>query len=79
MLLVDDNSLTGSLADFCEMFSPEVFIADCPAKVECGCCTMCCQEGGPECSDEGLLAEYDPSWEDSYERPAYNFGNLTFV
>ena len=73
-LLLDRNSLTGSLEPFCDRGIP-VMIADCQ-EVVCPCCAPCCEDG-LDCHDFNLLANADPVWESNYERQFFNFGNNT--
>lgn len=85
MLLLDNNTITGSASEACGLSQLQVFVTDCGGdkpEVNCSsdCCMECCQDDGPECNDGGLLAQFDPVWEDSYQRRDYTFSeDLWFV
>ena len=78
MLLLDNNTVTGPATAVCNNGYIQRFAADCGGdnpEVECpsDCCTTCCDDNGPECNDDGLLAQFEPIWEDSYQRRFYEF------
>lgn len=85
MLLLDNNTITGSTTEACALRQLQVFIADCGGdnpEVDCpaDCCMQCCHDDLAECNDEHYLAQFDPVWEDSYQRRDYTFSdNLWFV
>ena len=73
--MLDNNTITGSTNFLCGENMPATFIADCLGDsplVNCSCCTLCCDDEGPECNGKGLLAEFDPTWKDNYQRPSYS-------
>ena len=80
--MLDNNTFTGSTADLCASWDMiDHFIADCGGdtpELDCKCCTECCDDNGPACNDEDLLAEFNPIWEVGYGRRDYIFGeNIT--
>jgi len=76
MLMLNDNSFTGSLDGICSKGSvPSVFVADCDGEVTCGCCTECCVDTDEACNEIEGLANIDPIWENSFEREFYEFGS----
>lgn len=85
MLLLDNNTITGPTTAACGLRQLQVFVADCGGanpEVDCSkeCCMECCEDGGPECNDDHLLAQFDPIWENSYQRRDYTFADdLWFV
>jgi Leucine-rich repeat (LRR) protein len=84
MLMLDNNTITGPTTSVCKAPNLEVFSADCGGdtpRVKCpgSCCTLCC-DGVTKCNDGGLLARFDPIWEETYERRIFNFSeDLVFV
>jgi len=82
MLLMDDNDMSGSVDVVCGANKPQVFIVDC-LGISCGCCTKCCGETDDDhddCNDSSLLADYDPVWENGYQRSYYRFSkDIVFV
>ena len=78
MLLLNNNSMTGSADGFCEGGPvPSVFGTDCFGtipEVVCRCCTLCCDDGDDACNSIEGLANLDPIWENSFERKFYKFG-----
>jgi hypothetical protein len=80
MLLMDENSMTGSAAAVCGGTNkPAILIVDCE-EIICDCCTKCCADTDDDCNDSDLLANYDPIWENSYQRNYYTFDEtITFV
>lgn len=83
MLLVENNTITGEPTAICQGNVLE-FVADCGGdspEVTCpmDCCTTCCSDD-KTCTDEELLATFDPVWEKSYQRRNYyDFGgNYSF-
>lgn len=85
MILLDNNTITGDTAPACGLEKLQVFIADCGGdnpEVDCpaDCCYECCEDDGPECNDDPLLAQFDPVWEDAYQRRDYQFSDdISFV
>jgi hypothetical protein len=80
MILLDNNTITGDTASACSLEKLQVFIADCGGdnpEVYCpaDCCYECCEDDGPACNDDPLLAQFDPIWEDSYQRQVYQFSD----
>ena len=80
MLLLDNNTITGPATPVCSTGFIQRFIADCGGdnpEVECpsDCCTLCCDDSGAACNDEDLLAQYDPIWEDNFQRRFYEFSD----
>jgi hypothetical protein len=62
----------------------ELLAADCAVgfgtetmKIECGCCTACCVDGDSNCNINYGIPNLDPTWEASYNRLSFKFGNLT--
>lgn len=85
MMVLDNNTITGPTTAACGMNNLQVFITDCGGdnpEVDCPkeCCMECCVDDGPECNDDGLLAQFDPIWEEAYQRRDYTFADdLWFV
>lgn len=85
MLLLDNNTITGSTTNACGLRQLQVFITDCGGddpEVDCesDCCFECCADDEPECNNGELFAQIDPNWEDSFERKDYTFSDdLWFV
>jgi hypothetical protein len=80
MLLLDNNTIAGPTTSVCKARARrlDVFITDCGGEnpeVICpeNCCTLCCEDTNETCNDGGLLARFDPLWEESYQRRNYNF------
>lgn len=76
MLMLNDNSLTGSVDGICSKgIVPSVFIADCSGEVTCSCCSKCCVDTDDACNAMEEIATLDPVWENSFERKFYEFGS----
>jgi hypothetical protein len=75
LILIDNNTITGDTTLVCEEWRRlDHFIADCNELINCSCCTLCCDDdSGPCHNDEDLLAEFDPVWEEAYQRRDYIF------
>jgi hypothetical protein len=88
----DKTNLTGSLAPLCrlpnfqvprpfpELEGRELLAADCFAgapEIDCTCCTSCCLDGQPGCNDNYEIPNLDPTWEASYNRVVFKFGDAT--
>lgn len=79
MLLLHDNDLTGHVEYMCGDDAPqglEVFSADCGGstpEIGCSCCTACCQDGKDDCVRGDLLATFDLTYENFYQRDQYVF------
>jgi len=87
LIMLDHNYLTGDMKDYCnatEANRDKVFItADCAstppnssAQVSCDCCNLCCSYNDLTCNDDDRLAQYNPEWQDGYQRTgfqAYDF------
>jgi hypothetical protein len=85
----DKNSLNGTLAPLCRLpaFSMpgsgrELLAADCASgfgtaveEIKCGCCTACCFDGDLNCNINYEIPNLDPTWEASYNRLSFNFGD----
>jgi Leucine-rich repeat (LRR) protein len=75
LLLLDNNTITGSTTLACDKDSDLVVSSDCEGKqpeLNCSCCKKCCSDSDPACSDGKFLAQYDPVWEQSYHRRNYS-------
>jgi hypothetical protein len=80
MLLIDKKDLTGSVGTLCfrnisSFKAPRVLIADCAVhpKINCSCCTQCCEDDQLDCNGNMSLAVLDPIWEHSFVRKYYEF------
>ncbi len=86
--MLDHNYLTGDLNSYCnatKAFQDQTYItADCNATspdssalITCECCNLCCSSyNDSTCNDEDQLAQYNPEWQDGYQRTgfqAYSF------
>jgi hypothetical protein len=47
------------------------------AEIECGCCTSCCRDGDSNCNNNYDIPNLDPTWEASYNRIYFKFGEKT--
>ena len=77
LLSIDKNSIMDDFTSVCEQISPSVLAADCGGKMQevyCPCCTICCEDGNPECNDELVYGNLDGGWEQGFTRTAYDFG-----
>ena len=74
MLLLHDNKLTGDIEHLCGDNKPEsleVFTSQCGGPdppIDCSCCTTCCEDGQNDCVRGDLLATFDLSYENYYQR-----------
>jgi Leucine-rich repeat (LRR) protein len=79
MLLLHDNKLTGDTELLCGDNKPEsleVFTTQCGGPdppIDCSCCTTCCEDGQNDCVRGDLLATFDLSYENYYQRTQYVF------
>lgn len=76
---------SGYGSEFCDTIpylgnEGSVFISDCGGsvpKLECPCCTECCETGVMCNDDSDFLANHDLIWENGYDRVRYVFSNDT--
>lgn len=79
MLLLHDNKLTGDIEQMCGENKPEsleIFTSQCGGPdppIDCSCCTSCCEDGQADCVRGDLLATFDLSYENYYQRDQYVF------
>jgi hypothetical protein len=62
----------------------ELLAADCAsgfgalaAEIKCTCCTSCCVDGDSNCNNNYEIPNLDPTWEASYNRVFFKFGDKT--
>jgi hypothetical protein len=72
-VLLDRNSVTGSLLSVCEGNAITVTSADC-AEVVCDCCVPCCTDG-EACHEMDLVSSVDALWESGYTRQFFQFSS----
>eukprot|EP00565_Helicotheca_tamesis_P004951 CAMPEP_0185741752 /NCGR_PEP_ID=MMETSP1171-20130828/38748_1 /TAXON_ID=374046 /ORGANISM="Helicotheca tamensis, Strain CCMP826" /LENGTH=627 /DNA_ID=CAMNT_0028413737 /DNA_START=41 /DNA_END=1924 /DNA_ORIENTATION=+ len=84
VFVLDDNNLSGDLDFLCPVGDKnplDYIVADCGGdtpEVNCTlgtCCKVCCSDEEEGCNDKDWLADYDPIWENDYERNYYSFNN----
>jgi hypothetical protein len=47
------------------------------AEIGCLCCTSCCVDGDSNCNNNYQIPNLDPTWEASYNRITFKFGEKT--
>jgi hypothetical protein len=60
----------------------ELITADCgfggtDPEITCACCTSCCYDALTECNNNHDIPNLDPTWEASFNRVFFNFGEKT--
>jgi hypothetical protein len=90
MVFLDNNNLVGNVAELCrlptfqlprpfpDLEGRELITADCGGTVPqivCGCCTSCCSDDDPNCNTNTEIPNLDPTWEASYNRIYFKFGD----
>jgi Leucine-rich repeat (LRR) protein len=81
VFVLDNNSITGNAPGgvLCNMPRIDVLIADCGGtmgsqpKVDCPCCSLCCEDSNATCNDVWWLSSYDPLYEVNFTRPGFIF------
>ena len=78
MLLLHDNDLEGNVDPICKgnKTSLEVATSQCGGPdppIVCSCCTKCCEKGQVDCIKGDLLATFDLTYENYYERDEFVF------
>mmetsp|Transcript_19393 Transcript_19393/g.28733 ORF Transcript_19393/g.28733 Transcript_19393/m.28733 type:complete len:85 (+) Transcript_19393:1823-2077(+) len=77
---MDHNKITGDLDPWCNVVAFQSASSDCNGTsplVNCGCCDICCDSSSEaDCHDRDRLAQYDPEWQEGYDRKRlYDFRN----
>jgi len=78
VLLLEQNNFSGDANMICsqkESFDAlTMFVSDCAGeKLNCPCCSICCEEGDKTCNAFDWEGNLDPIWEYGFKRERYSY------